>query len=214
MICDYLNMEGEDIAQKIDNAPCGSPEDMAKFLFNQPPKDPCSVCLLEYSEKYDNDETSLNFEILLTIYMEGLMSMLDVMTSEAKSKNRNTYDVEYEACKKITAEDLMTVKPWFLSFGYSVQVDEIESDKKSEKKFKNIIKPLSYCRTLFIFDPVDRMHFINKGITKRYTFLMSPSYRPTNKIEEIYGTINFNNKHFTIRFKQFKTQKLEDQCHV
>jgi len=204
----------EDIADKIEKAPSGSPEDMAKFLFNQPPKDPCSICLLEYSEKYENDETSLNFEILITIYMEGLMSLLDVITADQKANNKNSYEVEYEACKKMTIDDLMAPNPWFISFGYSIQIDEIKSDKKSERKFKNLIKPLAYCRALFSFDPLDRLHFLTKGINKRYTFLMSPSYKPTNKIEEIYATISFNDKNYIIKFKQFKMQKLQDQCHM
>ena len=52
-----------------------SPADVAQKLFQSQPGEPCSRCILPHSQSYDNDAASFNFEILLTIYLEGFMNI-------------------------------------------------------------------------------------------------------------------------------------------
>ena len=172
-----------------------SPEQLAKDLFNKKPGDPCSICILPYSEKYDSDVTSFNFEVLLTIYLEGFMNILDVIM---KNKN-NTEQTMYEIYKNITIEDLEIPDPWFKSFGYSVNIREYNVDDFSEK-----IKRLSYCRILLSFDPKDKMHFIMKGINNRYTFILNNTYKQTKSLENIYAILSKDDKFYQINFKPFK----------
>ena len=65
----------------------GSPEQLAKKIFSKKPANPCSICIIPYSESHDNDAASFNFEILLTIYLEGFMNILEVIKSNHLSIN-------------------------------------------------------------------------------------------------------------------------------
>lgn len=212
-----------EIDEKIERAESGSPEELAIHLFNKQPGNPCSICILPYSESYDSDAASFNFEILLTIYMEGLMNILDVTKQDSLSENiKNIKDIkykddhehEYAIYKNITIEDLKFPEPWFKSFGYTINVSEYNSETKLERReINNHLKPLSYCRTLLSFDPKDKMHFLMKGITKRYTFILSGSYTPTNLIEKIYTLLSKDDKFYKISFQSYRlTETVKDKC--
>lgn len=208
-----------DIQDKIDNAESGSPEDLAKQLFSKKPEDPCTKHILTYTETFDNDSTSFLFEILLTIYLEGLMNIIDVIKQNYLSQNpldanKKDYEIESTFYKTITVDDLLFPEPWFKSFGFAINVVEYGPENKREfKNFKNNIKPLSYCRTLLSFDSKDRIHFLMKGINKRYTFILSGSYQPTNDLEKIYTILSKDDKFYKISFKQYKLpESFKDRC--
>lgn len=199
-----------------DNAQSVSPEQLAKQLFSKKAADPCSICILPYSESHDNDAGSFNFEILLTIYLEGFMNILDVikgnhLSQNPSDKNKKDYEIEYQVYKNITVDDLKFPEPWFRSFGYTINVTEYGPGSKRE--FNNKIKPLSYCRTLLLFDPKDRLHFFMKGIAAKYTFILSGSYQPTGNLENIYTILSKGDKFYKISFKPYNlTGTIKDKC--
>lgn len=199
-----------------DDSQYTSPEQLAKQLFSKKAADPCSFCILPYSESYDNDVASFQFEILLTIYLEGLMNILDVIknhhyTHYASDINKKDYEIEYEIYKNITIDDLKFPEPWFRSFGYNINITKYGPDDKRE--FNNKIKPSSYCRILLMFDPKDRMHFLMKGIKKRYTFILSASYQPTKNLENIYTILDKGNEFYKISFRRcYLTGTIKDKC--
>ena len=195
-----------------------SPGEIAKKLFQEPPGEACSKCILPYSEQWDNDVTSLNFEILLTIYLEGFMNIVHVLTQNAKDKlidEGKSIDgdtkIEFGIYKNVTVDDLQFPHPWFKSFGYSVIVEEFSSNANDKKIINTKIKPNMYCRILLAFDPTDRIKFEVKGITEKYHFILNGGYKHTNKLEEIYTLLSKDDKFYKISFKEFKIQKSHAQ---
>lgn len=187
---------------QIDYEEQVSPEALAKILFQQNPGKESSICILPYSKSYveNSDEASFNFEILLTIYLEGLMNLIDVIVdnktndvvSTQQKEANDSFEMQHEIFNNITIDDLVFPDPWFKSFGYKINVKECSYTDKTS----------SYCRTLLIFDPKDRNYFINKGINKRYTFLLTVTYKPTKILDQIYTIFNNKNKYYKIWFSK------------
>lgn len=194
-------MEDETL-EAISNisAPSGTPEEIAKMLFSNKPDDPCSRCIIPYSEGAEEiqtvDKVSFNFEILLTIYLEGLMNIMDVI------KQNNELVADMDIYNNLSMSDLKFPDPWFKSFGYSISVTEYGADRRRE--FNNKIKPFSYCRIILSFDPKDRTVFIMKNITKKYHFLLSSNYRPTNVMEDMYAVLTKNDVSYVIKFFNYR----------
>ena len=184
-----------------------SPEELAKMIFAQTPGDPCSKCILPCSDgEMDNDTVSFCFEILLTIYLEGLMYILDIIkSSHSIGDNKKDYEIENEVYKTVKLDDLQFPDPWFKSFGYSINIEEINiSSNNLKKDYNNRIKPNSYCRILLSFDPNDRLQFVLKSIENKYHFILNSSYKKTNKLESIYALLSKDDKFYKISFKEFK----------
>lgn len=190
----------------ITNAESKSPEELAQQIFNSPPKKICSICILPFSNQYDNDAISFNFEILLTIYLEGLMNILEVLKKNylqenSECKDKKSYEVEniiYNTA--ISIDDLKFPEPWFNSFGYSIQVTEYSSSDNLIHK----IKQLSYCKILLSFDPKDRINFLMKDIKTKYHFILNKLYKPTNDLTKIYTLLIKNNIVYKISFKSIE----------
>lgn len=194
----------------MEEAPECSPEELAKQLFSKSPGNPCSVGILPYSASHDNDATSFNFEILLTIYLEGFMNILDVKKQCSASPNPGReYEVENEIYKTVSLEDLRFPEPWFQSFGYTIEVTEYKNDKQGKREFKNMVRPGSYCRILLGFDPRDRLHFLMKGLTTRYHFILNGGFRPTDRIEDMYATLDKGDYFYRISFREFRSATIQ-----
>lgn len=181
----------------ISNAEEGSPEQLAAQIFSSSPKDPCSICILPYSNTIDNDALTFNFEILLTIYLEGFMNILDVikykhLQDNPKDSERKSYELENDIYNRVTLEDLKFPEPWFRSFGYTIQIDE----------FRGIDR--SYCRILLSFDPKDRINFLMKDLKQRYHFVLNKKYRKVSDMENIYTVLVKDKKYFRISFRIYK----------
>ncbi|AYV75761.1 MAG: hypothetical protein Terrestrivirus3_30 [Terrestrivirus sp.] len=188
-----------------------SPEELAKMIFAQKPSDPCSKQILPSSPEngqMDNDMVTFCFEILLTVYLEGLMYILEMIknnTYDMETTDKKDYEMDYEVYKTVTHDDLRFPDPWFKSFGYSINVEEVDiSSKNLQREYNNKIKPNSYCRTMLSFDPNDRLQFVLKGIQNKYHFILNGTYKQTNKIESVYTLLSKDNKIYKISFKQFK----------
>jgi len=199
-------MEEEYYNEKIDNAQSSTPEELARQLFNNEPGEPCSKGILPVSKSYDTDAASLVFEILITIYLEGLMNIMAIQKSMYENelgeeyKNKKDYDKDYEIYKNVTINDLKFPEPWFNSFGYRIFIEEY--DKKNRGKYNQKIKPFSYCRIILSFDPKDRLQFIFKKIENRYHFILNANYKPTNELTKIYAVLSKGDKFYKISFKR------------
>lgn len=196
-------MEENTMFENMDQAQSASPAELAQKIFSELPKDPGSLCILPYSQSFDNDLASFNFEILLTVYLEGLMNIMDVIKkNNQENANQNEELLERRIYSNINIDDLMFPDPWFKSFGYTINVTEYSKDMY--RQFNNKIKPFSYCRILLSFDLKDKLHFLMKGITTKYTFVLCANYKPCDKIEQIYAVLNNGDKNYQISFKEFK----------
>jgi hypothetical protein len=187
----------------IDELPNMSPKEIASSLFNHDPQNPSSIELIKYSEKYDPDVTSLNFEILLTIYIEGLMYILDAITN---SENRTEKDV----FRTITYDDLMFPNPWFNSFSHKIVVKEYNiREEGTNDNLNTNVRPFSYCRILLRFDDRSDWYFEQKGITEKYHFILNAGYKKTKNIDEIYALLSKGNSVYKIYFKENVARKIE-----
>lgn len=176
-----------------NNNETGTPEDLARQLFSTQPGTPCSKQILAYSKNQDNDSVSFLFEILLTIYLEGFMYMLDIARKNAPPNTSDT--VIYN---NMTPEELRLPDPWFQTIGFSIKIEEFNNNSTH---YKNLVKPKSYCRILLAFDSVDKPYFFLKNIDKPYTFLLCNTYTATNKLDKIYAILNRNDKSYKIYFE-------------
>jgi len=183
----------------IENAQSCSPEELAKQLFQQTPGKKCSICILPGTNgDNDNDVASFNFEILLTIYLEGFMNILQVSKHNYMGSKTNDDEIENDIYKNMTEDDFKFPEPWFNSFGYSIRITEY--GKESWTEFNNVIKPFSYCRILLSFTPGDKIHFKLKGLTSKYHFILNGSYKITSKLENIYAVLSKDDKFYKISF--------------
>jgi len=195
-----------------------SPIDIAKHIFSTPPRDPCSICIIPYSQVYDEDEASLNFEILITIYLEGLMNICEVLKQEYLEENPDNKltdsQIYANIYNKIALDDLKFPNPWLKSFGFALCVDEYIQDLDADldadtnihtvRYFNEYIKPKSYCRILLSFDPKDKYHFIRNNNANLYTFILNGDYTTTNKLEDIFAILSKDDKMYRIGFRVYK----------
>ncbi|ARF09363.1 hypothetical protein Catovirus_2_312 [Catovirus CTV1] len=193
-----MNIEGENF----------SPEDLASFIFEELPNDPCSIKFLPYSVNMDKDETSFLFEILITIYMEGMMhghrlyDMLRLKKSissdpESPRQKINVYD--------LNKQKLELCEDWIKSLGFLTFVEEYKASEY-------IFDQNEYCKILLADNPYDSKILKNKGVNKPYHFIIYAGYNPTNLLENMKAVFckpkdpkkkpNDYDKIYTIKFKK------------
>lgn len=190
----------DNIQEKMDLAETVTPESLAMKLFSKDAGTPCSNHILPYSAKTDNDTCSFMFEILLTIYLEGLMNILSVIkqnNDDNDDNNENDIDIDSKIYKNITINDLRFPEPWFKSIGFTINIREY-----TDKININKIKSLSYCRILLWVEQKDKFYFLTNKVDKKYTFLLNRGYKMVNRIEKIYAILNKDDKLYQISFEQ------------
>jgi hypothetical protein len=197
-----LNYENYD-ELNIDELPLLMPKDIATNLFNHSPKDPCTIELLKYSKNYDPDTTSLNFEILLTIYLEGFMHILEAIKT---NENKSYQDI----FQNITHEDLLFPDKWFQSFSHKIVVKEYDiRDENDNNNLNTHVRKFSYCRIILQFDNRSEPYFQKKNITEKYHFILNAEYKKTKNIEEIYALLTKGKFVYKIFFKEYRVKKFE-----
>ena len=170
-----------------------TPEELAQMLFSSSPSRPGSIYILP-ADQNDPDLLTYNFEILITVYMEGLFNIIAVKGGDL-SNIENIYNA-------VTQEDLEFIDPWFQGFGYKLTV--IEHDDRD-------ICTRAYCRILLPF--TDRNYFATHNITKMYTFVRPRGYVPTSKLEEVYAVLPVGNKYYAIHFSPYIAPlTVNDRC--
>jgi hypothetical protein len=164
-----------------------SPEDIAQILFKEDPKPPCSCQIIAQDETAGQD-LSVTFEIILTVFMEGLMILYN---------NLDGIDMA-----NFTEDHLTALNPWLQSVGFTLSVntfdkqDELYTDDWNDYYNKIIIKNSSY-----------KQFFIIKEFTKSYCFMLNQKYyhNPIDKnmITDIYAVFMNTNKVYKIKFDFF-----------
>jgi hypothetical protein len=183
-----------------------SPQDIAKMIFKSPPREPNSIQIVSYSKVYDEDETSLNFEIFITIYLEGFMNILQVIRDSYIDEggsygDKDDLDIYKSVYADINIDDLRFPNEWFKSFGYKINISEYSPENQEElDNFKENIKPNSYCRILLSFEPRDQLYFIKNNNSNLYTFVLNGDYKITNKLENIFAILSKDDKFYKISF--------------
>ena len=150
-----------------------TPEQIAYRLFTQHYINPKSIQPILSEGDY-----LYIFEILITIYMEGIMILYN-----------NLEDLNLD---NLGAEHLIALKPWFEAIGFNLCVDITES---STEHYMDIKLRNEY-----------GLFFDMKGITKNYHFFANPNKMPRgfecNKLEDIYAVFRRgSNKYYRISFK-------------
>lgn len=185
-----------------------SPKKIAELIFNEQPKDECSINILPFSDKYDADSVSFNFEILLTIFLESFMYILNVIKLQMSNEDKNgktENEIYQNLYKNITINDLLFSEKWFNSFGYSIKIHEYDLGHKNViTNYLTNIKPHSYCRILLCFNNNDMLYFITNGIAEKYHFILTSNYKKTHNIDEIYTLLINKTKIYKISFQKYK----------
>ncbi len=185
-----INIEGENF----------TPEEISDFLFEETPADPCTLKILPYPSVMDNDETSLLFEVLITIFMEGMMKAKKLYNILEENTSDNINEEEYIDVYNIQPDDLLICEPWFKSFGFLIFIEEFDVNNY-------IASEEDYCKIILKDDPNNSVYFNRNNITKPYHFILFSRYKSTNKLENIKAlfhkpglTLN-SNKLYVVKFK-------------
>lgn len=155
-----------------------TPEQIAKYLFTQEPKDKVSYGIV-YDEESGNPEYV--FEILITICLEGLEIM-------------NGGNLSQVNLNLVSAQVIESMNPWFKSMRIKIKCDELEYNKENKSKFSN-----NYCN-IYIRDRLYEEWFKIKKISGNYRFTLNGNYSPQDKLRDIYAKYIYKNKIFIISF--------------
>lgn len=159
----------------------GDPEEIAQKLFNQPPQRIGVNRLV-----FDNIELNILFEILITIFLEGIM----ILYKNLQGIKMSDLDISY----------INKLAPWFESIGFKLNIKSFNialvygmHDNEQINKYYNKI--------ILRIDPTYTGYFDIKKIQKEYTFLYHPDYTRSYKmLNEIYAIIIKNNTVYKISF--------------
>ncbi len=149
------------------------PEQIAQIIFAHEPKNKCSIQIIGE----DSDSATL-FEILLTIFMEGIMLLY--------------HNLENVSISDITYEHLYALNPWFNSFGFRLIISEIDTNMIETSKDCNDCNDCDdhYCR-IILKESSYKPFFLHRNIVKNYTYFLNSIYKDgCNKenLIDIYAT--------------------------
>lgn len=120
------------------------PENIAQILFTKEPGPEKSIGIF-----VDDSDAVYIFEVLITIYMEGMMILFN---------NLNNVDLNL-----MSIEHLIALRPWFKCLGFILNIDMFSSDNMDDvSEF--------FCDTK-LKDNDYKLFFELKGINKNYHFL-------------------------------------------
>jgi len=164
------------------------PKSIAEYIFSQPPKEPCSIGFL--SDPDEGSNATLVFEILLTIFMEGL---------EIKSGGLKNYDMN-----NFSAGTIESLSPWFISFGFMIYVSEYD---RTDKQLY-----CGYYNRIILNNEINSIIFEMRGIKKNYHFFTNGDALEENRgksnLKDISAIFEHNNKVYVISFDTFNNNGL------
>lgn len=187
-----------------------SPIELAYKLFSEPPKDSksCEINIeLIDDTATSSDSFKILFEILITIYCEGMMhfsKLLDVLNHQDVELNNNNYD-DIDP-NDIDLEKLSFLKSWFSSIGYHVFIDEDTEDEYNDYKANH------YCKIILLNNPEDTGFFIYRNLDLPYHMMLNSTNQLDDnyKLEDLYAIIKKPKsngetaKIYSIRFYKIK----------
>lgn len=170
-------MESEFIEDNYDdNFTEMSPVEIAEELFS---KEPSGITGSKQIIPHDSEyNTSMIFEILLTIYMEGL-TLIDNINLQ-----------------KITINDLLKPNRWFNDLGFNINVLNFDRNDDNKHNYSD-----QYCK--IVLKHSDPFIFELKNIDSEYTFLLNGIYKDNceiTKIEKLFALFTTNNTVYKISF--------------
>lgn len=154
--------------ENMENTKEVSIDELTNELFSTYPKDPCTISLIPYSETYDTDECSFIFEMLLNIYMKGIMTfpkLCELLKINSTIDDDNLDNINY--IYSISKQHLEIVEKWFLSIGYILIISEYDDSYN--------IQDCDYCKILLKNDPLS------------FFFVLNSNYKKINKLEDIHA---------------------------
>jgi hypothetical protein len=158
----------------MENDNIVNPDKIAQIIFNNKPCEKCSNrMLIPY-----NGENLIDFEIILTIFMEGLMIIYN---------NLDEINIEQFSFKYLTYLNL-----WLNSLGYHIIIHE----NVDQLYLQNY-----YCKILLKIDEINFQIYSNQT-TKNYIFLLNRNFDNLikNKFEDIYSIFIANKCIYKIKF--------------
>lgn len=159
-----------------------SPEGVARKIFTNEAKDPCSYMILAYQE---GDDLTMIYEILLIILLEGI---------EIFTGGLDTADLS-----RLTKDHLTHFDSWFNSLGFKIFIEECDIEEKD--KYLN-----HYCKVILNNKENNYYEHVFKSnkITKNYHFLLNgdtiEENRNKKKLKNIHSIILTKSKAFIVKF--------------
>jgi hypothetical protein len=175
-----------ELYEKISSAKSLDPDEISEMLFSDVPKKELTYGVLLPENSHVND-SSLTFEILLSILLEGMAILHD----------------DFENCdlNLMTVDSIKCVSPYMRSLCFDIKVNE--HDNTNEFTKEKLLDDY-YCKIILRCDKQYTMYFDMKDIQKDYTFFFNPKYGknyPQDKhIKDVYTVLIVGNKTFKISF--------------
>lgn len=162
-----------------------SPKQIAEKIFTSSPASENSIQLI-----HDNDETDIIdiFEILITIFMEGIMTVYHNLDEAVININ------------DVSLDHLYALSPWFKGFGFKLFVNEYDLKNNDESYINNYND--QYCKIVVRNSP-ENSFFVFNNIPDHYKFYINSKYaQDTDKenLKDIYSVFKINSKVYKIYF--------------
>lgn len=154
--------------------------DIAKTLFNKSADSPCTKQILFENSGCD---TSSVFELLLNIFMEGIMILYD---------NLNNFDL-----KDFKEDHVLKLQPWINSIGFKISINKIGIDDL-------VAYTDYYCKIATRNHEQYKMYFDDD--VKKYVLLLNPIYSKECKIynlSDFYTLLIINDNVYIIKFNLY-----------
>lgn len=155
----------DNIADSYEDMASYSPEKVAQIIFAGEPMKPNSHMILAY---HDTNDSSYLFEIMITIFMEGM----DILSGGLDKVDLTNFNQDY----------ILGLSPWFNSLGFKIHV--FVFDKQDIDKYEDY-----YCKIILNNNDYGKF-FEMKNIHKSYHFLCNQKYINGCKnkdVSELYG---------------------------
>ncbi len=152
-------------------------ESIAKLLFSDRPKN-----IGQYQLFPSESDPELLFEILLTLFMEGIMIL-----------NNNLEEIDFNSIdSSILHKKMCDLEEWFRTISYDLFIDKIDRDNRDNNH---------YCKILL--KSTDSSYFVMKNIDKSYTFIINGDTDTSlSRLEDYKALFISNNTAYRIWFSK------------
>ena len=146
----------------------------------------------DYEDKYDGDQDSYSFEILITIFMEMIFNSAILMGS---SEDGNVESFEPDLSKFNINDFLPLIKDKLKKINVLANIIEYTS-KECDKHILN----KRYCRIILKHDKTTKHFFISNDITENYHMILNKDFTKKKSLKDIYAIVSLNNHIYQIYF--------------
>ncbi|AYV78698.1 MAG: hypothetical protein Edafosvirus25_12 [Edafosvirus sp.] len=160
------------------------PETIAQIIFGKNPDKPCSHQIL--SLENDAGDASYIFEIILTIFMEGIMKLYNNLDGV----DLNHFNEDY----------LLALQPWLHSLVFNLKIEKCLTE--NIEKYGDY-----YCKIATKNHKEYETYFQNNDLPKKYRFFLNPIYAnecKKEKLDDLYATFIINDTVYILRFNFYQ----------